>query len=531
MSGWNRSSLTLTIALLMLALSGCTQRDPAASAPEKQILRLSQRNEPATLDPQFATLPDEFIVLRALLEGLVAPAPNGGPPQPAVAERWETSPDGLTWTFHLRPEARWSDGTPVTARDFVYTIRRALNPALAAPKARLFYVLRGAEAFHHGEQTNPAQLGATAPTPQTLVLTLERPVPHLLSLLASGPWLPVPAAVVEKHGNTRESTWTRPGQFIGNGPFTLAEWRPHQHLLVLRNPLYHAAARIALPAVRFQIYDSGDTEDRAFRADQVDVTMAVPTSRLGAYTTPPLQTQPLAETRYLALNTRHPPLDDRRVRRALALALDRTALVEKVLRGGQSPALSFVPPGLGSYAAEATFAANVAEAQQLLAEAGFPGGRNFPKLEIATWTNAPVLEALQQMWRTTLGIETSISQREAKVHLAALAGGDFAIAFVPAIPDYDDVSALLGDLTDGSPQNYPHWVNLRFDLLLEEADRTSDPLRRRTLQHEAERILMAEMPIVPLYFNAQSYLLSPRVRGWRQDRLWNRFYLDVSLQE
>lgn len=519
----------LSSVLCLLAAAGCSRREAAAA--DAHLLRLSQRNEPATLDPQLATLPDEFMVLRALLEGLTVPTPVGGV-QPAVAEKWETSADGLRWTFHLRRDTRWTNGATVTAQDFVYTIRRALTAALGAPKAPLFFVLKNAEAYHRGTLTDFAQVGAAATDDHTLVLTLDHPVPHLPALLASGPWLPVPAAVVEKFGNTRESAWSRPGNFVGNGPFVLAEWRERQHLLVRRNPAYRQFGRVRLDGIRFQIYDTGETEERAFRAGQVDVTMSVPFSKLATYTKPLLQTQPLAETRYLALNVTRPPLDNLQVRRALALAIDRRALIDGVLKGAQTPALSFVPPGLDDYTPTEPLQPNAGEARRLLAEAGFPGGRGFPKLEIAGWTASPAaLEAIQQMWRRELGIETALVQREAKVHLAALHAGDYAIALVPLIPDYGDPAAAFGELHGDAPGNYPHWRSARYDALVDEAGRTADAARRLALYREAEAVVLTELPVIPLYFNSLNYLLSPRVRGWRADPLWNRYYLDLALPE
>jgi oligopeptide transport system substrate-binding protein len=548
-------------------LPACSRHEPPTVG--EKILRLSQRNEPSTLDPQVASLADEFFVIRALSEGLVTPVPDGipAPPEgvlPGVAERWAMSADGLTWTFRLRADARWSNGDPVTAADFVYTIRRALTPALAAPKAPLFFGLKNAAAFYRGTISDFGQVGVTARNDLTLVLTLDHPVPYLLALAASGPWLPVHAATVERFGNTRESAWTHPGNFVGNGPFVLAEWRPHEVITVKKNPRYHSAARVHLEAIRFQIYDNENTEELSFRAGQVDVTMAVPASKLAAFSAPTLHRQPLAETRFLTLNVQRPPLNDPRVRRALALALDRSALVTSVLKGGQEPATSFIPPGLGGYvAADGTGlpgnAWNTAagriqstsgaprsipndanapaestaaeEARRLLAEAGFPAGRNFPKLEISTWTNPALLEAVQQMWRRELGIETAIVLREAKVHVAALRSGDYAIGFLPAIPDYGDASALFQEFTSGATGNYPHWSNARYDDLIAEAVRTTGKTERLSLYRKAEQILLAELPVVPLYFNSQNYLVAPRVIDWREDRLWNRFYLDVSLHE
>lgn len=531
MCRWSLNFLRAVPALLLLALlpAGCAKRDTAT----EPLLRLSQRNEPATLDPHLATLPDEFFVLRAMCEGLVVPNPHEGPPLNGVARAWTTSDDGLRWTFRLREDARWSNGDRLTARDFVYSIRRALTPALGAPKARLFHVLRNAEAYHRGTLTDFAQVGCSASDDHTLVLELEHPAPHLLALLASGPWLPVHPATVERHGGiaARDSAWTRPGNFVGNGPFTLTEWRPDQHLLALPNPHYHSRDRVRVPGLRFQIYDSGDTEERAFRAGQVDVTMAVPTAKLEAYAPPALRRVPLHETRYLAVNTRRPPLDDPRVRRALALALDRDQLVGSVLRGGQKSALNFIPPGLGGYTGPGRLSHDPAAARAELAAAGFPGGRAFPRLELSAWGISPsLLEAVQQMWHRELGVETDIVQREGRVHMASVLAGDYALALMPAIPDYDDPAALFDELLTGAPGNLSGWSDAPFDRLVALADRTADPVHRRQLYGEAEELLLRSLPVIPLYFNTQNFLVAPRLRGWRQDALWNRAYLDVTLE-
>lgn len=509
-------------------LSGCSKHESSAAAAQatQNILRISHRNEPATTDPQLATLPDEFFIIRALKEGLLVPDPAGGAPRPGVAERWEVSADGLTWTFHLRANARWSSGRALTAQDFVYSIRRALNPATAATKAHLFFSLARAEDFYRGRITDSALIGAEAPGPQTLVLRLARPNPDLPALAASGPWIPVYPHVIIEEGRERFI----PGRDIGNGPFIVTEWHANQHITVSRNPHYHAADRVKLDGIRFQAFDNGDTEERAFRAGQIDTTLAVPFSKLGAYAPPVLQTQPLHETRYLALNTTRPPLDNPQVRRALALALARRALVEQVTRGGQRPALSFIPPGLGGYEPEKRLDGSLDEARALLADAGFPAGKDFPRLEISTWVNTPVLEAVQQMWKHELGVDVAIVQREGKVHLAAAAAGDFDLAFLPAIPDYAAPAALFEEWLTTSPVNYARWRNADYDRLVLEAGRTTDAARRLALYREAEALMLADLPVIPLYFNTQNFLLSPRVHGWRSDGLWTRFYTDLELK-
>jgi len=533
MCGWKSESVVGALLIASLVFPACARHD---APPPADTLRISQRNEPATLDPQLATLPDEFFIIRALSEGLLVPAPEGGAPQPAVAARWEVSPDGRTYTFELRPEAQWSNGDPVTAADFVYSIHRVLSPALASPKAARFFPLRNAEAFFTGHEKDFSAVGVRARGELRLELTLEQPTADFPALVASGPWIPVHRATIEKYGRVdqRGTDWTKPGHFVGNGPFLLDSWRPNEEIVVRRNPAWRNAAQVKLGAIRFVAFDHGDPEERAFRAGQLDVTLAVPFSKLATYRTDGtgrLHTTPLHETRYLALNTRRAPLDREAVRRALGLAIDRTALVEKVLQGGQMPAYSFVPPGLGGYQPQWQVEENAAEARRLLRQAGFPDGHGFPRLEISTWpVNTAQLEAIQQRWRDQLGIEVTIAPREARTHLAALRAGNYDIAFVTAIPDYDGASDLFGELTSGNPGNYPHWSSVEFDRLVAEAGRSESAVQRLAGYQRAEKLMLVEMPLIPLYFNTQNYLLQPRVQHWRTDRLWTRFYPEIGLK-
>jgi oligopeptide transport system substrate-binding protein len=505
MCGWKsslRSWALWGLGALWVLCAGCAKRD--ASAGAAGLLRIAQRNEPATLDPQLATLPDEFFIIRALGEGLVTPNPSGGAPLPAAAARWEAGADAQTWTFHLDPAAAWSNGDPVTAHDFVAMIRRAQDPATAAPKAELFQVVRA----------------ATARDDRTLIITLTRPMPDLPALAASGPWIPVHPATLQQYGKD----WTRPGRFIGNGRFTLAEWSPNQRIVVQKNPRHHDAAATRLNRIEFLAFDNGDTEERAFRAGQVEVTMAVPTAKLDTYRgaePPVLHTVPLHETRFLVVNLNRAPLNDPRVRRALSLALDRDALVTKVLKAGQQPALTFVPAGLGGHRSDARLHEDVAAARALLAEAGFPEGRGFPKLELSTWpVSAVQLEAIQQMWRERLGITVTLLQHEARTHLAALATGDFDLGLYTAIPDYDSAADLLERFTSGNANNYPRWQDADYDRLVA-AGRLA----------EAESRLLEALPVIPLYFNTKNFLLRPTVRGWQEDALWTRFYDHVSVEK
>lgn len=486
-------------------------------------MRISQRNEPADLDPATAGLPDDFFIIRALSEGLLAP--DSGGPRAAAAERWEISPDRLTYTFHLWNEARWSDGEPVTAQDFVDSFRRVLSPSNAAPKAELFYPVKGAREYVEGKLHDFSDVGLRAPEAHTLVVTLSRPTPQFLDYAASGPWIPVNLRVVARWGRQ----WTRPEHYTGNGPYVLAAWRPNQQIVVTKNPLYRGAAGIRLSSIQFVRFDDRDSEERAYRAGEVDVTMEVPFTKLKVYARErpgELHRMPLAETRYLAFNTRRPPLDDPRVRQALSLAIDRSRIVDDVLQGGQAPAHRLLPPALAGepQAAAAAYDRDAVRARQLLAAAGFPEGRRFPRLELSGWSNTPVLEAIQGMWKHTLGIGVSVAVREARVHVAGLRAGNYDIGFITEIPDTADPLPVLEGFAGDSPGNFSHWADARYDALVAQAAAAADPASRASLLREAEARLLDRCPIAPVYFNTKNWAMRPWVRGWREDPFWNRYY-------
>lgn len=541
-------ALRLPLLLAVLVLTACTKSEKntastsASAAPTSsaapQILRISQRNEPSDLDPATATLPDEFFILRALSEGLLVPDTantNRGAPLPAAAERFTVSPDGLVYTFHLRTDATWSDGSPVTAADFLASYRRALTPATAAPKAHLFYAVKNARAFLTGAVSDFSLVGFAAPNPHTFVITLAQPTPLFPLYVASGPWLPVNPRAVAQYGRT----WTQPGNFISNGPFTLTEWRQQQRIVVKKNPRFRAAATVALDEIHFLRFDSGDTEERAYRGGQVDVTMSIPFTKIETYTRDhptEFHRAPAAETRFLSFNTTRPALADARVRRALSLAINRTQIVERITRGGQPPALTFLPPSLldrDNSPSRPSSTPDTPTARALLAAAGYPAGTNFPHLELTAWSpsQSPVLEAIQAMWRTELSLEVSLVIREAKVHHASLAAGTYDIAFATTAPmlDLADPLDLLANFTATGTNNYPHWHNPDYDALLASAASTADLARQSVLLANAESLLLRESPVAPLYFNVRTWLMSPRVRAWREDPLWTRDYTAISL--
>ncbi|HYP17110.1 MAG TPA: peptide ABC transporter substrate-binding protein, partial [Opitutus sp.] len=445
--------LRLFAAILpLLALTACGPRETAVERGDReQILHRGIGSDIADLDPHLAVNIAEMDIVSALFEGLVVEDPTDLRATPGVAERWDVSPDALTYTFHLRPNARWSDETPVTAADFLAAWQRALTPSLAADNASLLYVLQGAEAFHKGIAKDFAQVGAAALDERTLRLTLERPTAHFLSLLTHPIWLPVKLAAVAAHGPTHErgNPWTRPGRLVGNGPFILESWQPNQFVAVAKSPTYWDAARVRLNGIRFYPVDSRDAEERMFRSNQLHLTYVLPAAKTESYRRNQpqlLRTDPYLNTYFLRLNLRHPSLADARVRRALSLAIDRPAITEKILRGGQRPASTLTPPDLPGYAPPESPATDPTEARRLLADAGFASGKGFPPIEFLynTSENHRLLaEALQEMWRRELGIDVRLVNQELKVVQAERRAGRYQIVLSDWVGDYLDPLTFL----------------------------------------------------------------------------------------
>lgn len=529
------------IALLCFALAaaGCGRRETAVEQGNRaQVLHRGVGYEVTELDPQLVTGVADGNVLRALFEGLVTEDPVDLHPVPGVAERWEISADGRQYTFHLRANARWSDGQPVTAEDFVASFRRILTPALGAEYANMLYVLRGAEDYHKGRSTDFGRVGASAADARTLRLTLENPTPYFLSLLTNPPWFPVPLSVIARHGpvDRRGNPWTRPENLVGNGAFILRDWRPHQVIIAAKSPTYWDAATVRLNAIHFYPIDSVDAEERAFRSGQLHLTEFTPVGKIDSYvrTTPQLiRRDPYLGTYFYRFNTRHAPLNDARVRRALALAADREAIVTKVARGGQRPAGSLTPPGTAGYTATAAIPSDSEAARRLLSEAGFPGGRGLPPLELLFNTSEnhrAVAEALQEMWRRELGVEVRLANQEMKVVFAARRAGNFQILRSDWIGDYLDPATFLDIFRGDSGNNYTGWAHAEYDALLDSAARTADPAARFAMFQKAEAILVAEAPFMPLYHHTHVFLIQPSVKGWHPNLLDHHPYKHVWLE-
>jgi oligopeptide transport system substrate-binding protein len=533
------STLLLAVLCSLGTGTGCTPRESAvARGNREQVLHQGITHDVAELDPHLAVNIAEMSVISALFEGLVVEDPVDLHPVPGVAERWDVSPDKLTYTFHLRAAAQWSDGTPVTATDFVNAWRRILTPALAADNAGLLYVLQGAEAYHKGLARDFSQVGVSALDPRTLSVTLEHPCPYFLALLTHPAWLPVNLAAIRRHGPEaqRGNPWTRPGRLVGNGPFVLEAWRPNQIVVVSKSGTYWDSARVRLREIRFYPIDSRDTEERMFRTNQLHVTYVIPAARIESYrrNAPELlRTDPYLDTYFLRLNLRRPALGDVRVRRALSLAIDREAIVTKILQAGQLPATALTPPGLPGYVPPAEAGTDFAEARRLLAVAGYPDGRGFPGVELlynTSESHRALAEAIQEMWRRELNIEVRLTNQELKAVQAGRREGRFEILLSDWVGDYLDPLTFLDIMRGDSGNNYTGWSNPAYDALLFAASRNPDLAARAAQLRSAEADLLAAAPIIPLYHNTHAFLLQRSVRGWHPTILDHHPYKHVWLE-
>ena len=527
----------LCLLFSVLGLTACAKREtPVAEGIRTKTLLIGNQNEPATLDPDLIDAATDTNIAFALYESLTSFDEKTGAAVPGVAERWEISPDGLTYTFHLRASAQWSNGDRVTARDFAYSFERQLAPAHASPYAYYLWSIKNAEAFTAGTVKNFADVGVTVLDDATLRLTLAHPAPYLLGLLAQS--LPVHQATVEKFGtrDDRSSPWARPGRLVSNGPFTLTEWTPNARIVVTKNPHYWGAAGNQIDRVIFFPIEKADTEELNFRAGQLHVTFGLPASKIASYraqSPEKLRTDPLLQTLMLNFNTTKPPLDNGKVRRALALALDRTAIAQRVLNGAGLPAHTLVPPNCGGYALPAGQPDDFAAARALLAEAGFPGGKGFPTitLQVRNDDKLPrIAEALQAMWRRELGIQITIEPYEQKTWLQNQQTLTHTLALKNWTADCPDPISFLETYRTGNGANWSGWSNKAYDALLDQAATSADPTTRFALLQQAETLMLDEAAVAPIVFGSRTYAIHPEVKNWEPAVLGVRRFQRVELR-
>ncbi|QNQ52189.1 ABC transporter substrate-binding protein [Serratia liquefaciens] len=484
----------------------------------KQELVRANGYEPATLDPNLAESNVEFYIFNDLFEGLLRVGKNGEV-IPALATKWETK--GTVWTFHLRPEAKWSNGDPVTADDFVFSWRRLTDPKTASPYGSYLasaYVLNAAEINAGGKP--PSELGVKALDAHTLQVTLAEPNSYLLKQLVHFPVLPVNRKVVEQYGKN----WTQPQNFVGNGAFKLAQWVVNEKVVVERNTQYWDNAHTVLNKVTF-LPLQGFPEVARFRAGEIELGYSAPPElyqqlkkNLGDEQ---LVTYPLLSTSYFAFNNRQPPFNDVRVRQALNLALDKQVIAGKVLGYGQQPAWTFTPTGAGGFTLQAGVAAGwsqeqrIAQAKKLLAEAGFNAQHplRFTLLYSNDATIKKIVIAASAMWKKNLGAEVTLQNQERKVVLDNINNGQYSAAFSRWLADYNDPSTFLNVFRSTSSENSAKYANEHYDRLLHQATAAQSPEQVQQASQQAEDVLAVDTPVAPVYYEANATLVKPYVKG------------------
>ncbi len=520
------------LGLTVLALLGCGPGLPDADqGVEEGILLLGNGSEPRTLDPHIATGTVENRVISSLMEGLINyHLTDDSIPEPGVAKRWEANADASAWTFFLREDARWSNGDPVTAEDFAYGFERILTPALGSEYAEMLHVIKGAAAFHRGETEDFATVGVEVIDAHTLRITLVGPMPNFPVKLNHYSWFPVHRPTIEAHGGMtdRSGRWTRLGNYVGNGPFVLSGWRPNQYIKVMKSETYWDHETVRLNGIVFFPIEDENTELRMFDAGRLHYTNNVPSNeipRLREQRPDLIRLDPYMGTYFFRLNVTRPPLDKVEVRRALAWAIDREVMAERVTLGDEIPSKGYVPDMFSDYTVQRYVGLDPEKARALLAEAGHAGGAGIPPLDLLYNTmdgHRKIAEALASMWREHLGIEVRPFNKEWKVYLDDQVNLNYTISRSGWIADYPDPMSFLDKFTTGNGNNNTGWSNLEYDALIEAARREGDGDRRLRLLEEAESILMSEMPVIPLYHYTRKYLLDPRVRNWFPKTLDNR---------
>ena len=531
----------LSIICSLFFIYSCSENiSPVDSGLEDKIFHFGNGTEPQGIDPHIVTGVPEHHLLIGLCEGLTTANPKGGSSIAGAAESWDISEDGKTYTFYLQKNGRWSNGDQLTAHDFVWSWKRLLTPSLGAQYPDMLYYVVGAEEYHTQSNSKISfdTVGVKALDDLTLEVTLNEPTPFFLGLLSHYSTWPVHKDTVLKHGSIddRNGEWTRPGNFVCNGAFNLKTWELNNKIVVEKNPMYWDASTVQLNEIHYYPVSNVMTEDRMFRSGQLHVTSTLPSQKCPVYIeeqNPNLRIDPYMGTYFYRFNTNNPALVDPSVRKALAYSINRTQIVEKVTKCGQIPAYSFTPPGSNGYEPDTAIPYDPELGLKLLKEAGYDENNPFPKLEILFNTNEDhrkVALAIQQMWQQNLGIEVELVNQDWKVYLNREMIGDFQVSRAGWIGDYEDPNTFLDLLRPNRGNNKTGWGNPEYDRLVQLANTKVDQTERYELLKQAERILIDEMPIIPLYTYVRVYQLSGDVKGYYPNYLDHHhpkyFYLE-----
>jgi len=565
-------SLVLIAVFFILILGGtvsCT-----ASKGSLQEVTYNLGTEPAAIDPAITTgIPEANIELQ-VFDGLTR-IDNKNVPQPAIAESWTISKDLKTYVFTLR-DASWTDGTPVTADDFEYAWKRALSPELASEYAYQLYYVQGGEAFNTSikvgskyyvqavdakgnpltkkeggkdvavpdmtKEIDPSKdVGVKAVDAKTLQVDLESPTVYFLNLTAFPTLMPVCKAVVSKNDKWAADVKT----YVTNGPFKLVEWSHNEKMVFEKNPTYWDKDKVTLTKITYYMVEDATTALSMFQSGQLDASSTVPLAELPKLVTSgDAQILPYLGTYYYQVNVTKKPFSDVRVRKALNLAIDRKSITQSITQGGQIPALAYVPYGIADALPGSDFRKasqenfykdnDIATAKALLAQAGYPNGKGFPAFTLLYNTSEAhksIAEAIQQMWKKNLGITCTLKNEEWGVYLDDRTNLNYNVARAGWIGDYMDPNTFLDMWVTGGGNNDTGWSNKPYDALIAKARVTVDPAARMATLHAAEKILMTDMPILPIYYYTNPVLLKKSIKNFYQSTLGFVDWKNASMEE
>jgi oligopeptide transport system substrate-binding protein len=558
-----RRFLAGLLALSLLAAVGCssstkndkkTDSGSTTETKKEQVVRMNIGTDPKSLDPIVATAVPDAMVMESLFSGLMRLNNEGRPVPDLAADMPKVSADGLTYTFTLRDNLKWSNGDPITAQDFVWSWLKALDPRTASEYAYQLYYVKGAQPINEialnkkgpdgkdviGADKKPVarddkeiqadfdklakDFGVTAKDAKTLEVKLEAPTPYFSNLTAFHTLYPVH----QKSYTANPTDWFRKNDMVGSGAFKMVSWTAKDKIVVQKNPNYWDAANVKLDKIEFYLIEADSTAIQMFEGNQLDIhegnINGAELARLKKDRPDELKILPDMTVYFYRFNTTKAPFNDAKVRKALSYAIDRNGITTNILQAGQMPAMSIVPGGVpdatgdfrkngGDYFKDA----NVAEAQKLLADAGFPGGKGFPKVTLVYNTNEThkkVAEAVQEMWKKNLGIQIDLQNVEFAVKLDMESKLDFQMTRAGWQGDYTDPMTFVDMFVTGGGNNQTGWSNKQYDTLVDTAKKSGDQKVRMQAMHDAEKILMDEMPIAPIYYYVRTGLFNKNLQGW-----------------
>lgn len=492
-----KSFFSVFLGLAFLSFTSCIPTEKRAE------LVFLNGTEPESLDPAIITGQPEGRIALALFEGLTAHDPKANI-VPGVAESWEISTDGRRYLFHLRANAAWSNGEALNAHDFVKSWQRTLSPATASEYSYQLFYIENAEAFNAGKLTDFNAVGVHAINDLTLEVRLTNPTPFFLDLCSFSTLMPVPMKVIEKYGDD----WIKPGRLVSNGAYMLESWRINDKVRLRANPHYWDRDHVGVKTIDILPTNQANTAYNLYHAGTADLILdkgLVPAMLIDVLRSrPDFHASPFLGTYFYRFNVTRKPFTDPRVRKAIALAVNKERIVTKVTRAGEQIAGSFVPPGIPGYTPPPGLAHNIEAARALLAEAGFPGGKGFPTISILynkSEQNEAIATEIQDMLQKELGIKVQLAQQEWKVYLNSMSSLDYDMCRSSWVGDYNDPNTFMDMFVTGGGNNRTGWSNAKYDSLIQAAGREIDPQKRADIFREAETLLCTqELPIIPLYY-------------------------------